>query len=46
MDDIISSTPEVIERVSMLLPESFPPELAECIFEGMRQQCRRLAGRE
>ncbi|EFB0118202.1 type II toxin-antitoxin system HipA family toxin, partial [Salmonella enterica] len=46
MDDIISSTPEVIERVSALLPESFPSELAECIFEGMRQQCRRLAGRE
>ncbi len=44
MDDIIASTPEVIERVTELLPESFPTPLAECIFEGMRQQCRRLAG--
>lgn len=42
MDEIISRTPEVIERVSALLPESFPPELAECVFDGMRQQCGRL----
>lgn len=42
MDDIISRTPEVIERVSALLPESFPPELAECVFKGIQQQCGRL----
>ncbi|KEY59574.1 type II toxin-antitoxin system HipA family toxin [Serratia sp. DD3] len=42
INEIISRTPEVIERVSALLPESFPLELAECIFDGMRQQCGRL----
>lgn len=45
MEDIIAKTPEVIERVSALLPDSFPPELAQCVFDGMRQQCGRLAGR-
>ncbi|WP_413741881.1 type II toxin-antitoxin system HipA family toxin [Sodalis sp. RH15] len=45
MDDIIAMTPRVIERVSALLPESFPTELAESIFTGMRQQCERLARR-
>jgi serine/threonine-protein kinase HipA len=43
MEEIISRTPEVIERVSALLPDSFSAELAESIFEGMRQQCGRLA---
>lgn len=43
MEEIISRTPEVIERVSALLPNSFSAELAESIFEGMRQQCGRLA---
>lgn len=42
MDEIISQTPEVIERVSALLPASFPPALAEYIFAGIRQQCGRL----
>lgn len=45
MDEIITMTPEVIEQVSVLLPESFPSALAELIFKGMRQQCERLAGR-
>lgn len=43
IDDIIDRTAGIIERVSGLLPREFPPELAESIFEGMRQQCRRLA---
>lgn len=43
MEEIISRTPEVIERVSALLPNSFSAELAESIFEGMRKQCGRLA---
>lgn len=45
MDEIITMTPEVIEQVSALLPESFPSALAELIFKGMCQQCERLAGR-
>lgn len=44
IDDIIAITPKVIERVSALLPVSFPSELAESIFTGMRQQSGRLAG--
>jgi len=44
MDEIISMTPEVIERVAALLTGSFPTALAECVFEGMKKQCGRLAG--
>lgn len=43
IDEIISRTPEVIERVSRLLPDSFPFVLAESIFQGIRRQCGRLA---
>lgn len=43
IDGIISRAPEVIERVSALLPDSFPPALAESIFIGMRRQSERLA---
>lgn len=45
MDDIISRTPGVIERVAALLPGTFPHQLAECIFEGIQRQCGRLAGK-
>ncbi|EDL8306507.1 type II toxin-antitoxin system HipA family toxin, partial [Salmonella enterica subsp. enterica serovar Senftenberg] len=43
IEEIIARTPGVIERVSGLLPDQFPQQLAESIFDGMRQQCRRLA---
>lgn len=43
IDEIISSAPEVIERVSRLLPDSFPFALAESVFQGIRRQCGRLA---
>lgn len=43
IDEIISRAPEVIERVSRFLPDSFPLALAESVFQGMRQQCGRLA---
>lgn len=36
LDEIIARTPDVIERVSALLPEEFPAGLAERIFEGMK----------
>lgn len=43
IDEIIFRMPEVIERVSGLLPDSFPSVLAGSIFQGIRQQCGRLA---
>ncbi|MBA4823880.1 type II toxin-antitoxin system HipA family toxin [Pantoea ananatis] len=45
MEEITLRTPEVIERVSNLLPQAFPQVLAEKIFEGMRYQCRLLIGK-
>ncbi len=45
IDEIISATPNVIDRVSGLLPDRFPHQIAESVFEGMKQQCRRLAER-
>lgn len=45
IEELLVETLGVIERVADLLPEQFPPELAACIFDGMRQQCARLAGR-
>lgn len=44
MDEIISDAPDVIERVRTQLPDQFPSELAERVFDGITQQCRRLAG--
>ncbi|MDA8516253.1 type II toxin-antitoxin system HipA family toxin [Citrobacter sp. Igbk 16] len=43
IDEIISRAPEVIERVSRLLPDSFTFVLAESVFQGIRRQCGRLA---
>jgi len=43
IEEIIARTPGVIERVSGLLPYQFHQQLVESIFDGMRQQCRRLA---
>lgn len=44
MDEIITVAPGVIERVCARLPDQFPSELAEAVFNGITQQCRRLAG--
>lgn len=44
MDEIITVAPAVIERVCARLPDQFPSELAEAVFNGITQQCRRLAG--
>ncbi len=45
MDDIISRTSEVIERVAASLADCFPYQLADGIFEGIQKQCGRLAGK-
>lgn len=42
IENVIATTPEVIDRVTALLPASFPAELAEAIFSGMKQQIARL----
>ncbi|SFN33573.1 serine/threonine-protein kinase HipA [Candidatus Pantoea varia] len=44
MDEILSEAPDVIERVRAKLSDEFPSELAERVFDGITQQCRRLAG--
>lgn len=44
INEIISVAPNVIERVCARLPDQFPSELAERAFDGITQQCRRLAG--
>ncbi|QKJ86547.1 type II toxin-antitoxin system HipA family toxin [Paramixta manurensis] len=43
IEEIISATAGVIERVSRVLPETFPQEVAASVFDGITQQCRRLA---
>lgn len=42
IDEITTGVFGVIERVGRLIPHHFPQQLAESVFEGMRQQCRRL----
>lgn len=44
IEELLAETPGVIERVTGLLPALFPPELAACIFDGIKQQCALLAG--
>ena len=40
--EIIDSTDAVIDEVSRLLPDSFPADLAEAIFSGMKKHCAKL----
>ena len=37
IDDLLERTPAVIDRVSGELPAGFPPQVAEAIFEGVKQ---------
>jgi serine/threonine-protein kinase HipA len=37
MDDLLSRTPDVIDRVSAELPTGFPAQVAGTIFEGLKQ---------
>jgi len=43
MHEMLAQVDEVITRVSVILPESFPPQIAEAIFTGMRRQRDKLA---
>ncbi|EMC4280570.1 type II toxin-antitoxin system HipA family toxin, partial [Cronobacter sakazakii] len=40
---LTASAPAVFARVADALPVDFPASLADVIFNGMRQQCARLA---
>ncbi len=42
IEEIIESTDTVISEVNKLLPDSFPVDLAEAIFSGMKKHCARL----
>ena len=41
--DVVASTNTVIASVSKILPDTFPMDLAEAIFDGMKRQSARLA---
>jgi len=43
IEDIVRSTPQVINAVSKLLPKDFPVDVADSIFTGMQQQIQKLA---
>ncbi|EGZ7011667.1 HipA domain-containing protein, partial [Cronobacter sakazakii] len=43
IDALTASAPAVIARVADALPVDFPASLADVIFNGMHQQCARLA---
>lgn len=45
IEELLVDTPGVIDRVAELLPGQFPSELAVKIFDGIKQQGARLAGR-
>lgn len=42
IDEIVEMTPAVVERVRGKLPEGFPQEVAEAIFNGLLEAARRL----
>ena len=44
IEDVIRSTPQVINVVSKLLPKDFPADVADSIFNGMQRQIKKLAG--
>jgi serine/threonine-protein kinase HipA len=43
IEEVVGSTDAVIASVSKLLPDSFPEDLAEAIFAGMKRQSAKLA---
>jgi serine/threonine-protein kinase HipA len=42
IEEVITSTEEVIAQVSHLIPEDFPIDMAEAVFNGMRRQSAKL----
>lgn len=46
MEQLIETTPTVIDTVAHTLPKGFPENLAETIFGGIRSQCAALKVRQ
>ncbi len=44
IEEVVESTESVISNVGNLLPDDFPMDIAEAIFNGMRSQTAKLAG--
>ena len=42
IEEIVTTTEDVIRRTERLLPQDFPAEVADSIFNGMRKQCARF----
>ncbi len=42
IDDLVARTPQVIATVGALLPRGFPGELADTVFDGLRQAAEKL----
>ena len=43
IEDVIRSTPQVINAASKLLPKDFPADVTDSIFAGMQRQINKLA---
>ena len=43
IEDVIRSTPQVVNAISKLLPKDFPADVADSIFSGMQRQIKKLA---
>ena len=43
MEEVVESTESVIGEVVNLLPDDFPMDMAEAVFNGMRRQSAKLA---
>jgi len=41
--DLVAKTPEVIRAVSAILPDNFPRELVETIFDGLSGSAKKLS---
>ena len=44
IDDLVLRTPQVIATVSALLPDGFAAQVADIVFDGLRDAANRLAG--
>jgi serine/threonine-protein kinase HipA len=42
IDELTARTPDVIDEAAASLPEDFPMDVAEAIFDGMRRMSRKL----
>jgi serine/threonine-protein kinase HipA len=43
IDELVANTPAVIDRVTATIPTTFPTDVADAVFAGMRAAARKLA---